>query len=358
MKTAVILLLIVFLGMFLVRLNRTPQNLLDRSQSSALKKIAPSQKSTSPSISGDNPFGVMFANANNVHFAKELGAVYYRPISIFVSKWNGTCVECDTALAKGLRLILTVRNNGGQKQPTSPPNDLELYKQKIQEIIIKYKPVVLIVENEENSEVLFYTGTPQQYHSQLAVACEVAHNNGVKCANGGFVSSLVALLVADDYLNRDQGDAAARFIKTTLGPKLEAEFGSRNMDTTQLMNLPKVKTQVSRGKALMGGYKTAGADYINFHWYVADPNSLETAVTFMEQITGLPAIINEVGQQKNEDPAQVTAVMQKIVDLKLPIAIWFSVDVPGYGEAKSLVDENGVLRPNGEAYKNFIRENF
>lgn len=67
---------------------------------------------------------------------------------------------------------------------------------------------------------------------------------------------------------------------------------------------------------------------------------------------------NEIGQQKSEDPGQVTAVMQKIVDLGIPYAVWFSVDVPGYGQARSLLDKNGNLRPNGEAFKKFIEDNF
>ena len=79
-------------------------------------------------------------------------------------------------------------------QPTIPPEDMQVYKQTLWEILDKYRPIIIAVENEENSKI-FYTGTPEEYSSQLKAACEVAHSKGIKCTNGGMVSSLVALLV-------------------------------------------------------------------------------------------------------------------------------------------------------------------
>ncbi|MBI2587241.1 hypothetical protein HYW29_00285 [Candidatus Amesbacteria bacterium] len=303
-----------------------------------------------------NPFGVMFANTGKVKLAGDLGVVFYRPVSVFVDRWDGSCAECDEAVSAGLKLVLTVRNNGGPQQPSTPPTDIPAYKKAIGEIIDKYRPVVLAVENEENSEALFYSGTPEQYHSQLKAACEVAHSKGVKCTNGGLVSSLVALLVTEDYAEKGGLYKANSFLKGALGPKLEVRFGAAGAVT--ILGNPKAARQIARGKALIAGYKEAGADFVNFHWYIADTEALETAVSYMQQASGLPAVTNEVGQQKNEDPAQVTAVMQKIVDLKLPVAIWFSVDVPGYGGARSLVEKNGELRPNGEAFRDLIEKTF
>lgn len=146
----------------------------------------------------ENPFGVMLGG-KNVESASKLGVAYYRPTSIFIDKWDGTCGECDEALAQGLKLILTVRNNGGREQSTTPPQDLALYKKVLGEVLDKYQLEVLVIENEENSAALFYSGTPEEYHSELKAACEVAHAKRIKCTNGGFVSSLVALLVADNY---------------------------------------------------------------------------------------------------------------------------------------------------------------
>lgn len=66
----------------------------------------------------------------------------------------------------------------------------------------------------------------------------------------------------------------------------------------------------------------------------------------------------QIGQQKNEEPDQVTAIMQKIVDLKLPIAVWYTIDTPGFGEARALNNPDRTLRPNGEAFQTFIEKKF
>lgn len=308
-----------------------------------------------------NPFGVMVSAqgldvSERIAAAKELGAVYFRPNSVFVSSWNGTCADCTAATNAELKLILTVRNNGGQQKPTTPPTDLNAYKKSIASIIDALKPTILVIENEENSETLFYAGTPQQYHQELRAACEVAHSKKIKCTNGGLVSSLVALLVADSYNKAGQKDKATDYLKRTLGSKLAEQFGTG--DPQRVFQNPKAKQQIDKGLALLSGYKAAGADYVNFHWYIADIPALGEAVDYLKKATGLPVMTNEVGQQKTEDSKQVTAVMQKIKDLRLPYAAWFSIDIPGYGQARGLVDGNGNLRPNGQAFKAFIEANY
>lgn len=144
-----------------------------------------------------NPFGVMLPSQlvrtpEGIEVAKTLGVVYFRPASVFLDQWNGTCLECELALNAGLRLVLTVRNSG--PLPTAPPRDLVAYQRTLSQVLDTYRPVVLAVENEENS-ALFYTGTPEEYGAQLRAACQVAHQRGIPCTNGGLVSTLVALLV-------------------------------------------------------------------------------------------------------------------------------------------------------------------
>jgi len=47
--------------------------------------------------------------------------------------------------------------------------------------------------------------------------------------------------------------------------------------------------------------------------------------------------------------------MGKVVELGLPIAVWFSVDAP---KARALVNMDGTLRPTGQAFQRFIQQNF
>jgi len=300
-----------------------------------------------------NPFGVMISgNTSQVkaQTAVKLGAKYYRPISVFVERWQGSCEECDAAVSAGLKLVLTIRNNGGAGQPSTPPSDLNAFKRILAQIIDKYKPEVLVIENEENSAAIFYSGTTSQYLQELKAGCEVAHQKGIKCANGGLVSSLVVFLVADSYQQAGDSNKANEYLARSL-------VGAKQKLISQA-NSAKGREEIAQGKELLAGYKSAGADFANFHWYVADTKALGEAVTYLRSASGLPIMTNEVGQQANTDPNQVTSVMQEIKALGLPYALWFSMDTNPPDGARALNETNGTLRPNGEAYADFVKKNY
>jgi hypothetical protein len=290
-----------------------------------------------------NPFGVMLPSQlvrPGMPVAKMLGVVYFRPLSVFVAQWQGTCLQCAVAQSAGLKLALTVRNNG--PGPTAPPADLAAYQRTLGEILEQYRPALLAVENEENS-TLFYTGTPEQYGAQLKAACQVAHQKDIPCTNGGLVSTLVALLVYDHYRESGQVAAAQDFAARAFTPEEQRQ-----------LNSPRAQEQIRTGKALLQAYGAAGVDYVNFHWYIADTKALSEAVTYLRARTGLPVLTNEVGQF-TDDPNQTTAVMSQIVELGLPMAVWFGLDGP---KARGLVNPDGTLRPTGEAFRQFIETRF
>ena len=300
-----------------------------------------------------NPFGVMISGDTNqikTQTALKLGAVYYRPISVFLDKWTATCGECDAAVSGGLRLALTIRaNGGGPGIPTTPPTDWDNYKNVLSQVVDKYKPEILIIENEENSAALFYNGTTQQYLEELRVGCQVAHQKGIKCSNGGLVSKLVVILVSQSY--QPNASKADDYLKRALTPE---DYNSVVASIGSSVWL----SQIQKGQDLLAGYRSSGADFVNFHWYQANMETLSEAVSYLKTSSGLPAITNEVGQQGNTDPIQVSNVMKKIVELRLPYAVWFSMDTNPPDGARALNETNGTLRSNGDAYAQFIKGNF
>ncbi|MBI4058342.1 hypothetical protein HY408_01105 [Candidatus Gottesmanbacteria bacterium] len=303
-----------------------------------------------------NPFGVMipsqaFSDREKMQMAKDLGVRYYRPLSLFVDRWNGRCSECDAALNEGLKLVLTIRNGGGNGEPSYPPTNIPAFKLIISRVLETYQPEVLVVENEENSLTLFYSGTPEEYHAELAAACEVAHEKNTKCTNGGLVSSLVAYLTAEQYREQGEPFKAREYLRRTLDPEEFIRY-EKSPDS------PRLQLQIRRGQELLAGYAQADADFVNFHWYIEDTDALNEAVDYLEETTGLPALTNEVGQQENENPLQVINTMKKITQLDLPIAVWFSHDTEGFGGSRSLFNPDGTLRPNGIAFKEFIQQKF
>ena len=48
-------------------------------------------------------------------------------------------------------------------------------------------------------------------------------------------------------------------------------------------------------------------------------------------------------------------LLQKILDLEMKYAIWFSIDT---GNAVGLFDGDGTLRPNGDAFREFMDKTF
>jgi len=224
----------------------------------------------SPESTPYNPFGIMLppqiaTTPSGIQVARELGVAFLRPGGILISE--GRNAACDVALQAGLGLVITVRNSDRVSLPSKAVTDMTAYQKDLGKILDLYQPEVLVVENEENA-VRFYSGTPEEYAAQLKAACEVAHQKGIPCTNGGLASTLVALIVYDDYLQKGETDKAQSFAART--------FGSE-----QQLKTKSVQEQIRKGKTLLMSYKSTGIDYVNFHWYFADTAAFREAVTFL-----------------------------------------------------------------------------
>jgi hypothetical protein len=296
--------------------------------------------------------GVMLAGQgldvpSRIATVRNLGVTAVRPLDVGLDDWNGRHGDTDAFAQAGFRLVLTVRHNGRtgpSPRPTSPPANLATYQRKLGEVLDAYRPELLVVENEENSG-LYYLGTPKQYGAELKAACEVAHGKGIACTNGGMGSSLVATLVWSHYRDRRETAKAEDFLRRTSTPSqqkmLRTGEGQR-----------RIGEAIAKGKKLLAEYRAAGLDFVNFHWYVSNPEALAEAVQFLQAETGLQPITNELGQQTAE-AAAVTSLLGKTLELGLPYVVWWSVDRP---DAKALQNPDGTLRENGLAFKTFVRD--
>ncbi len=306
-----------------------------------------------PQALSGNPFGMMLNldSAQSVSLVQALGVTYFRPAKpVFLDKWSGDCPQCDMAQQVGLKLILTVRNDGGGGNPSTPPTDLAVYQKTLGEVLDKYHPELLVVENEENSK-LFYTGSADEYAAELKAACTVAHSKGIKCANGGIVSAEVAALVWGNYMDQGDVNGACSFAKRAL----DSKHADKLCGVQSINDLtPQEQETLNKGRALLVVYKSAGADYMNFHWYSGDTGVLDEAVAYLKTATGLPLMTNEIGQH-DENPATVGPLLQKALDLGLPYVVWYSVDSP---QARALNNADFSMRPNGQAFADFVHSKF
>ena len=301
-----------------------------------------------------NPFGVMLAGSTSDHVAvaSDLGARYVRRL-VSVATWNGRCGGCGAYSAAGFGIVLTVRNNGTHDVPTTPPASLAVYRSRLEEIVDSVRPALLVVENEEQSR-RYYTGTADEYEEQLRVACEVAHSRGIQCTNGGVPNPLAIQMTYIRFLDqgkRQEADSYARRVTLT-----DAEY--RRL--TDRARRDEVRGLAEYGYGFVDRYRSAGADFINFHWYRADAKGFAQTVNLFRSRTGLPVVSNELGQY-NDSRSQIEGIMGVVVRKEMPYAIWFSIDL--YVEAqdretRALHNGDFSLRPHGDAYRDFVASRF
>jgi hypothetical protein len=295
-------------------------------------------------------FGVMlstklFEIRERVNIAAQLGVGYLRSSAVFVEAWDGQCPECPVVREAGLEFVLTIRNGAQVTEPARPPDDLDAYGSAVRQILRSYRPSLVVIENEENTQN-FYAGSAEEYGAQLRVACEVAHDLDTPCTNGGLLSGSVAFLVYQHYVDIGAADRAADFARRA--------FERWQMNRLQSFGGPQwIEARVHEVSEFLAVYRPAGADFVNFHWYVADPEALEEAVDYLQEVTGLPAVTNEIGQ-RDTDPGTTTGVLTRVRDLGLPYAVWFAIDAT---LARGLVEPDGTLRQTGEAFRSFLRNN-
>lgn len=330
------------------------------------------------SVTQTNPFGILMNEADDqnlpintkIDLLKNTFKVPYTRVSIAIPNWSGTLVSFEQYSNAGLKILLNVSSKiTSESEPPGPfITDMVYYSQKLNEILNKYKPEVLVVENEETNEG-YYTGTAQEYINLLTVAIDVAHQKGVKVTNGGFPTRMATLLCWDYYNSTGQiskaNSYALRAFPSSISGDIQGYINS-NINAQQ---------QLAKGKTLLNTYKNMNLDYINFHWYeivsqreisaqspelpninTADMTAFEETVTFFKSFSGKQPITNEIGQI-NKKGGIVTDVLNKCFDLKLPYVVWYSGD-GGVGKATALHNGDGTLRENGTSFKSFIDNKF
>jgi hypothetical protein len=179
------------------------------------------------------------------------------------------------------------------------------------------------------------------------------HSKGLKVTNGGLTNRELVLAVYYDYLERGMKKEAEDFAKRSVKPSLL----NGNADIQQL---------VSNTKKLIAAYKILPLDYVNIHLYEPvknivqgtdenaqqiTPQAFREIVAYIEKVTGKKVISNEVGARTHSAEI-VPQMLGEITKANMDYCLWFSGDAEGGSVA--LHNDDGSLRPNGEAFKKFV----
>ncbi len=316
---------------------------------------------------GTTQFGVMFSDIGSaqdkVDILKQLHVKMTR-LTLSMDTWTGSNASLDALQNAGYKVLLNVywkriKNADGTKTPQTYPtgSDLDTYRSKLNDILTKYKPEVLLVENEE-LVLKFHAGDISDYLNMLKVAVDVAHSHGVKVSDGGITNPQISLLIYDYLISQNQRDEADRFGNAAMNARV-LKF-AKNHDMTSDMG-----QKLSQAQKLVQGLRTIDVDYVNLHWYeplsqkgttnLSDntgsvtPGALGHAVDFLTKVIGKPVILGECGQA-NTNASLTTSMLQEISATGVPYAIWFSAD---NGTTKALNNGRSLL-PTGNAFLKFI----
>lgn len=308
--------------------------------------------------------GVMAAGARSqslrVAVPRALGVRYVRPnVAVRIGGTNGLPAADDALARAGFRLVLNLNNKPGTTTgatPAVPPKSLLGYRKGVAKALDHFRPALAVVENEELAPK-FYSGTPRQYLAQLAVAVDVAHKRRLQITNGGIVDGAMVLLTWHDLWYRGRRAEADAFLASVqdgrpLARRIRGDVpDAAHPDRPFLARHPAQRALFDRATELVRGYRTSKMDYVNFHWYQSGRKPLGQAIDYLQRVTGKRAVTNEIGQFDRRGTT-VTGLLGECVAKRLPFTVWFGGD----GDpAQGLFEPDGTLRPNGVAFRDFLR---
>lgn len=306
-----------------------------------------STPSATPTLTPTNPFGVMMNLQAWPDMPAQLGARYGRNLtSIFASTYNGSCPSCDDVVEAGLIPIFNIRGNGSVGVASSPVTDTTLIYNAVITVGLTYSPSIIVYGNEVNSAV-FYTGNAAQYRTELIAACNAAHSIGLLCANDGPTWQGVVLGAWADYLDSGNTGAACLLMQQT---QTESDAASLCQHTAWTQAPAQVQTVITKIRALLPVYAEV-PDVITYHWYGSNPDALAIVHLWIRSRTGNKfTFINEFGVRE-DSPAALRAIMERVVTLGIPIAIYYNVQ----GQpAFPLNDSAGVLTNLGREFADVV----
>jgi hypothetical protein len=295
-----------------------------------------------------------------IDVAKQLGASWYRPAPVLLEEPEPICPDCQLAKAAGMKVALVIRNSASTAKASAASAD-EVFKRKVGDVVERYKPDLLIVEDEPDNQKDSFAGSAEEYGAELKAACEVAHSMNVRCANGGLSSKGTAGLVIDQRWKTDQIDAAkfANTIEFTRASGHDPlnivvkKVGEGKSDLDAIVGaaekyLAQNRAEIDRARAFAGVVDASGADYFNFHWYELQPDVLPKLAEVLHELSKRPLMTGEVGQ-RSDRAFETGEKIRVLLDNGVRPVIWAAADAKD--GAVGLVDGKGKLRATAAAFQ-------
>ncbi len=283
--------------------------------------------------------------------------------SMVMTNWDGKWNEFSRFDESGYKVFANIcYGRATVRNPSPYPKDTISYKKTLNDVLDNFSPVMVIIENEE-TDVTKHTGSMQEYINELTAAIGVVHSHELKGTNGGLSTRPITYLVYRYYYNKGQIAKANDFAQRCIPDRFIYNISHPGSN-------PVLEDKLKQWDSLITAYRNIPIDYVNVHIYEpvkyrgeinaaalsenitkATPGALREICDYLTETTGKKVICTEMGQL-NMQPDLVTSMLDTCNVVKLKYTIWYSGDAKGDG-AVALHNPDGKLRENGIAFRDY-----
>jgi acetyl esterase len=323
-------------------------------------RITPASISTAQ-INACTKFGV-FVNDNALNWQQKADVtdslnVDYVRLKITVSTFNGISEWYDLFARQkhGYKFVLNLNWNENRVVPNFP-RDLTLYGQKISQVLSKYQPELVVIENEQQNKSFHPGESAKRYVDMLKTASPIVHAAGLKMTDGGIYGSGLFMLIYRDLFNLKGLEIANSF--GTECHLTSAEVGAARTPNSS----PGREANMMYFDTILNGVNLY-CDYANIHLYInpnpviaCDVNSQKVwpeIQAYIKRRMNKECITNETCVRNSYDVHFVEETLDTYRNTFTPYVIWYSGE-SGAANAgsKSLQDpKTGILRPTGHEFR-------
>ena len=153
------------------------------------------------------------------------------------------------------------------------------------------------------------------------------------------------LTTADSYMQSGFSAESLRILQAAASPENPDIPAVATLADAQALLASRAGV-IGAARQILAGLPAAGADYANFHWYEADEDTFDEAITVARQVSGCNDVISDGLGTRSGSAAQAAFELNDGQVFGLLLVVLAS---PAPGAAGSVADATGATTAVGQA---------